>query len=87
MKQLVDLFHVTSLSRADLGPCWFGVDILTEDIADNYISAVWEPAIVKINALTAAAEAACMILSVDETIKAPSSNVVCLFLRLIMATF
>lgn len=30
---------------------------------------VWEPALVKINAIQAATEAACLILSVDETIK------------------
>ncbi|KAK6621439.1 T-complex protein 1 subunit eta [Polyplax serrata] len=51
------------------GHTWYGVDINKEDIADNFEQCVWEPAIVKINALTAAAEAACLILSVDETIK------------------
>lgn len=54
---------------------WFGVDVFNEDIADNFEGAVWEPAIVKINALTAASEAACLILSVDETIKAPTSDI------------
>merc|ERR1719429_489119 len=52
---------------------WYGVDIMNEDIADNFDACVWEPAIVKINALTAASEAACLILSVDETIKNPKS--------------
>lgn len=51
------------------GNCWYGVDVNTEDVADNMKACVWEPAIVKINALTAASEAACLILSVDETIK------------------
>ncbi|XP_012283542.1 T-complex protein 1 subunit eta [Orussus abietinus] len=54
--------------------CWYGVDISTEDIADNMEACVWEPAVVKINALTAASEAACLILSVDETIKNPKSS-------------
>ena len=45
-----------------------------EDVSDNYASAVWEPAIVKINAITAASEAACLILSVDETVKVPKSS-------------
>lgn len=54
---------------------WFGVDIFHEDVADNYLATVWEPALVKINALTAAAEAACLILSVDETIKNKTSSV------------
>jgi len=35
---------------------------------------VWEPAVIKINALTAASEAACLILSVDETVKNPKSS-------------
>ena len=35
---------------------------------------VWEPAVVKINAITAASEAACLILSVDETVKNPRSG-------------
>ncbi|XP_066601462.1 T-complex protein 1 subunit eta [Prorops nasuta] len=56
------------------GMCWYGVDINTEDIADNMQACVWEPAIVKVNALTAAAEAACLVLSVDETIKNPRSG-------------
>ena len=57
-----------------VGKCWYGVDISNEDIADNLQSCVWEPAIVKMNALTAACEAACLILSVDETIKSPKSG-------------
>ncbi|XP_026480807.1 T-complex protein 1 subunit eta, partial [Ctenocephalides felis] len=36
------------------GSCWFGVDITKEDISDNYANCVWEPAVIKINALTAA---------------------------------
>lgn len=51
------------------GHCWYGVDINKEDISDNLETCVWEPAVIKINALTAATEAACLILSVDETIK------------------
>lgn len=56
------------------GNCWFGVDINNEDISDNFEACVWEPAVVKINALTAACEAACLVLSVDETIKNPKSG-------------
>merc|ERR1712210_177652 len=56
------------------GALWYGVDILAEDIADNYEKCVWEPAVVKINAITAASEAACLILSVDETVKNPRSG-------------
>lgn len=53
---------------------WYGVDILNEDISNNFDAFVWEPSIVKINALSAASEAACMILSVDETIKNPKAE-------------
>ena len=51
-----------------------GMDITSEDIADNFEACVWEPYIVKINALTAACEACCTILSIDETVKNPNSN-------------
>ncbi|TRO69037.1 thermosome subunit, partial [Glycocaulis profundi] len=56
------------------GEVWAGVDISSEDIANNFEKFVWEPALVKSNAITAATEAACMILSVDETIKNPESK-------------
>ena len=56
------------------GGTWFGVDINNEDIANNFDACVWEPAVIKINALTAASEAACLILSVDETVKNPKSS-------------
>lgn len=56
------------------GGTWFGVDVQSEDIADNMVACVWEPAVVKINAITAASEAACLVLSVDETIKNPKAE-------------
>lgn len=56
------------------GGMWFGVDITKEDIADNFKTCVWEPVVVKVNAIIGATEAACLILSVDETIKSPKSN-------------
>ncbi|XP_046386241.1 T-complex protein 1 subunit eta [Ischnura elegans] len=56
------------------GHCWYGVDITKEDVSDNMEACVWEPAIIKINALTAAGEAACQILSVDETVRNPKSG-------------
>jgi chaperonin GroEL (HSP60 family) len=51
-----------------------GVNIEKEGIINTFDSFVWEPALVKLNALSAATEAACMILSVDETIKNPKAN-------------
>lgn len=56
------------------GGLWYGVDINNEDIANNFESFVWEPAVVKSNAIVAATEAACLILSVDETIKNPKAQ-------------
>jgi len=53
---------------------WYGVDVMNEDIADNFEACVWEPAIVKSNAITAASEATCLLLSVDETVKNPRSG-------------
>lgn len=57
------------------GHSWYGVDINKEDVADNFEAYVWEPSLVKINALTAASEAACLIMSVDETVRNPRSSV------------
>merc|ERR1711992_287352 len=53
---------------------WWGVDINNENIADNFEACVWEPSIVKANAITAASEATCLLLSVDETVKNPRSG-------------
>ena len=41
---------------------------------DTFESFVWEPALVKSNAITAATEAACLVLSVDETVRNPRSE-------------
>ena len=51
---------------------WHGVDINHEDIADHFQAFVWEPAMVRINTLTAAAEAACLIVFVDGTLRNPT---------------
>ena len=57
------------------GNIWAGVNFGTEGVANNLEKFVWEPALVKINAMQAAVEAACLILSVDETIKNQESEV------------
>ncbi|KAL4781902.1 chaperonin Cpn60/TCP-1 family [Aspergillus varians] len=51
------------------GNTWAGVDFDNEGVRDNMVAFVWEPTLVKVNAIQAAVEAACLILSVDETIK------------------
>ena len=51
----------------------FGVDVSTGGVVNTYESFVWEPKLVKLNALQAATEAACLVLSVDETVRNPAS--------------
>ena len=60
-------------SEGDEG-IWFGVDIKTGGICDTFASNVWEPSVNKINSFAAAAEAACVILSIDETVRNPKSE-------------
>ena len=54
--------------------CWMGVDIDREAVCDTLQKGVWEPLASKINSVTAACEAACAILSVDQTVKNPKSQ-------------
>ncbi|CAA2974949.1 T-complex 1 subunit eta, partial [Olea europaea subsp. europaea] len=61
-----------ALSSGEGAP--YGVDINIGGIADSFANFVWEPAVVKINAINAATEAACLVLSVDETVKKPKSE-------------
>ncbi|KAK3817059.1 MAG: chaperonin-containing T-complex eta subunit Cct7 [Linnemannia elongata] len=68
-----DILNKLRMKHAD-GEMWCGVDIESESIADNMKAFVWEPALVKTNAMAAATEAACLILSVDETVKSPQSS-------------
>ncbi|ODQ66314.1 hypothetical protein NADFUDRAFT_45814 [Nadsonia fulvescens var. elongata DSM 6958] len=56
------------------GEAWEGVDFVTESTCNNMDAFVWEPALVKTNALQSATEAACLILSVDETVKSDDGN-------------
>jgi len=51
-----------------------GVDIENERTFDTIEHFVWEPALSKESAIAAACEAACTILSVDETIRNPRSQ-------------
>ena len=54
--------------------CWYGVDIEREGICDTHESCVWEPAMSKINSISSATEAACLVLSIDETVTNPKSQ-------------
>jgi len=53
---------------------WYGVDVINQNISDMYKTFVWEPQLVKANVISAACEAACTILSVDQTIRNPKSE-------------
>jgi len=53
---------------------WFGVDVKTGTVCDTFETGVWEPSDNKGNSINAAVEAACVILSIDETIIAPKSQ-------------
>ncbi|KAJ2066173.1 T-complex protein 1 subunit eta, partial [Coemansia sp. S142-1] len=45
-----------------------------EAVTDLFAKFVWEPALVKTNAIASAIEAACLILSVDETVTSQKSQ-------------
>jgi len=53
---------------------WFGVDCINCTITDTFKEYIWEPIAVKESALAASTEAACLILSIDETVKNPQSE-------------
>ncbi|KAK1939520.1 putative T-complex protein 1 eta subunit [Babesia divergens] len=53
---------------------WFGINCLTGEVVDSLEECIWEPALVKKNAIYAATEAACQVLSIDETVKHPAQN-------------
>lgn len=54
--------------------CWYGVDIEHEGICDTLERGVWEPSSSKINSFASATEAACLVLSVDETVRNPQAQ-------------
>eukprot|EP00775_Hariotina_reticulata_P013203 gene13203-13334_t len=59
---------------ADGSGKFYGVDVNTGGVVNTYDAFVWEPALVKLNAIQSATEAACLILSVDETVRNPRSE-------------
>lgn len=64
----IELLNILRSSHAK-GETWFGIDFQKELVGDNMKSFIWEPALVKLNALQSATEAATLLLSVDETIR------------------
>jgi len=69
-----DILNKLRMKHAN-GAKWFGVDVDgPEGVRDNMEAFVWEPSLVRINAISSATEAACLILSVDETVRNPQSE-------------
>jgi len=69
-----DILNKLRMRHAN-GHIWFGVDVDgPEGVRDNMEAFVWEPSLVKINAINSATEAASLILSVDETVRGPQSE-------------
>ncbi|KAE9547501.1 hypothetical protein FO519_009286 [Halicephalobus sp. NKZ332] len=56
------------------GERYAGVDIFRESVRDNLEGCIWEPIAVKRNAISAATEAACVVLSIDQTVKKPKKK-------------
>lgn len=80
-----DILNKLRMKHAN-GEKWFGVDVDgISGVRDNMDAFVWEPSLVKVNAISSAAEAACLILSVDETVRNPQSEAVSIFQRIITA--
>ena len=67
-----DILNRLRVEHVAKGNTWAGVDFDNEGVANNLDRFVWEPSLVKVNAIQAATEAACLILSVDETISTSS---------------
>lgn len=69
-----DILNKLRMKHAQ-GQKWFGVDVDgPSGIRDNMEAFVWEPSLVKVNAISSAVEAACLILSIDETVRNPQSE-------------
>ncbi|KAK6462984.1 chaperonin Cpn60/TCP-1 family [Scheffersomyces coipomensis] len=69
----IELLNKLRSSHAK-GELWYGIDFQKESIGNNMKNFIWEPSLVKINALSSATEAATLLLSVDETIKNDDSQ-------------
>jgi T-complex protein 1 subunit eta len=69
-----DILNKLRMKHAS-GETWAGVDVDgSNGVRNNLDAFVWEPSLVKINAISSAAEAASLILSIDETVRNPQSE-------------
>lgn len=51
-----------------------GIDIDNEGVSNCFEKGIWEPASNKRNCISSASEAACLVVSIDETVRSPSSD-------------
>ena len=65
----IDLLNQLRHAHAAPGGQWTGLDMVSGGVTNTFEKFVWEPALVKFNAITAATEAAALILSIDETVR------------------
>uniref|UniRef100_A0A7S1KQY8 T-complex protein 1 subunit eta n=1 Tax=Percolomonas cosmopolitus TaxID=63605 RepID=A0A7S1KQY8_9EUKA len=70
----IDILNKLRQKHATEGGQWWGVDVNEEGITDTMETHVWEPSMIKRNAISSATDAACLILSIDETVKNPQSD-------------
>jgi len=52
----------------------YGINVFQGGLIDSFNTHIWEPTMLKANVLSAATEAACMVLSVDQTVTNPKSE-------------
>lgn len=70
----MDILAELRRKHASPGGKWFGVDIVNGGICDTFETGVLEPSDNKTNSISAATEAACVILSIDESVINPKSQ-------------
>lgn len=70
----IDILNKLRQKHSNEGEQWWGVDMEEEGIVDTMKTHVWEPSLIKRNAISSATDAACLILSIDETVKNPQSD-------------
>ena len=71
---VTDVLNELRTAHSHSNGIWMGVDCYNCSTIDSMKAFIWEPAIVKRNAIASATEAACLILSIDETVKNPQSE-------------
>lgn len=71
---VLNILRKIHADTSDANNKWFGVDVIKEGAVNTLESGVWEPAANKLNSLAAATEAACVIISIDETVRNPQSE-------------